>query len=509
LAILEKEVLVTVNPMNMKHYDKLNYKVFGLKGSKIKVQIEDIPEGSSSVRVTKICDECGELVKNVMYPNLIKSRKNTDGKDRCKKCARNYGSLTRKNNVAYENSFEYYAIENNRNALLNHFSSKNNKRPSEISKGNKDEYLWECDVCNSEYKMTLSSKLQTEVICSYCDGRKVNTTNCLHVTHPEIAKLLKYPQRGYEISKGMHIVEELICSNCGNVEDKRIYTVVNFGFNCSRCSDGISYPEKFFVSLLQQSKINFEKEKVFEWSQVYDEDTKKLRNKRYDFYLTNLNIIIEVHGGQHFNKGGFYTLGGRNLNEEIKNDKLKESLAKDNGIHKYMVIDCSVSELNYIKNSILNSELVKYIDLNNIDWLKCHEYACNSLVKESCDLWNEYRNVTFISKKLNLSKPCILKYLKQGVELEWCDYDPKEVLKQNGHLNGKKKSKEVVQFTMEGQYIKTWKSITEAERTLNITKSKVSAVCKGQRNHAGKFKWMYKEDYDRYRENESLKSDVK
>jgi hypothetical protein len=308
----------------------------------------------------------------------------------------------------------------------------------------------------------------------------------LHVTHPEISKLLKYQKRGYEISKGMHTVEEFVCSNCGNIETKKIDTVVNYGFNCSRCSDAISYPEKFLTSLLQQFEISFEKEKVFEWSKINDEVTNKLINKRYDFYLPDFNIIIETHGGQHF-KGGFHTLGGRKLNEEIENDILKESLAEKNGIHKYIVIDCCLSELNYIKNSILNSELVKYININKTNWIKCHEYACNSLVKEACYLWNNCQIISQVAKKLSLCTATITKYLKQGEALGWCNFS-----------NGRK----IIQLSNNDDFLKEWDSVSIASKTLGI--SHISSACSGRRKSAGGYKWMYKENYDKYIENKII-----
>ena len=51
----------------------------------------------------------------------------------------------------------------------------------------------------------------------------------------------------------------------------------------------------------------------------------------YDFYIPELEAIIEVHGSQHYGQG-FEKVGGRTLEEEQINDRLKEDLAKQNGI---------------------------------------------------------------------------------------------------------------------------------------------------------------------------------
>lgn len=39
--------------------------------------------------------------------------------------------------------------------------------------------------------------------------------------------------------------------------------------------------------------------------------------------------------------------------------------------------------------------------------------------------------------------------------------------------------------------IKTWDSITEAEKALNINHSSIIAVCKGKQKSAGGFIWSY------------------
>ena len=52
----------------------------------------------------------------------------------------------------------------------------------------------------------------------------------------------------------------------------------------------------------------------------------------------------------------------KTLIEEQINDSFKEKLAKDNGIEKYIVINCKESDLSYIKNNVLNSELSKIFD---------------------------------------------------------------------------------------------------------------------------------------------------
>ncbi|MEM5599205.1 hypothetical protein AAHB53_28045 [Niallia circulans] len=62
-----------------------------------------------------------------------------------------------------------------------------------------------------------------------------------------------------------------------------------------KCSDGFSIPEKFMFNLLDYLQVDFDYQKVFDWS----------LGKRYDFYIPMLNCIIETHGAQHYQYSGF------------------------------------------------------------------------------------------------------------------------------------------------------------------------------------------------------------
>ncbi len=60
-------------------------------------------------------------------------------------------------------------------------------------------------------------------------------------------------------------------------------------------------------------------------------------------------------------------------------------------------------------------------------------------------------------------------------------------------LNRKKaaKSSEVVQLNLNGEVLKTYKSIMEAQRETGVDNSNIGQCCRGKRNTAGGFKWMY------------------
>ena len=66
----------------------------------------------------------------------------------------------------------------------------------------------------------------------------------------------------------------------------------------------------------------------------------------------------------------------------------------------------------------------------------------------------------------------------------------KGVLKAKGSL-GKKKCREVSQFTKKGKLIAVYHSLAEAERKTDIANGSISLVCNGKRKTAGGFRWEY------------------
>ena len=76
--------------------------------------------------------------------------------------------------------------------------------------------------------------------------------------------------------------------------------------------------------------------------------------------------------------------------------------------------------------------------------------------------------------------------------LEWCDNSTNQ--KQRYSKNGYKgtKCKPVAQIdTNTGEILKVFESPIYAEKELGICSKNISKVCKGERNHAGGFKWQY------------------
>ncbi len=314
--------------------------------------------------------------------------------------------------------------------------------------------------------------------CPCCSGRKaiVGQTD-LCTTHPEIASLLLDAQEGYCLTKGSGKKAKFKCPNCNTVSEHLISNVVKRGFSCPVCSDGISYPNKFTASMLCQLGVDYIPEYTFDDA-----------NYRYDFYLKDYNIIIEMHGRQHYEE---WLKSERSLQEEQENDQEKMKFALGKNITYYVVIDARVSDISYISENILASELNKIFDLSCVDWKQCGYYASGSLVHESAQLYNSGKSVSDIANQLKLNKSTIRSFLKKATKIELCKYVPS-----TGFLNNEHKI--ILLNTKE-----TFNSISDASKKYNIPVANISKVCLYERKYAGvdlvtgdPYVWRYIEEYD-------------
>lgn len=64
--------------------------------------------------------------------------------------------------------------------------------------------------------------------------------------------------------------------------------------------------------------------------------------------------------------------------------------------------------------------------------------------------------------------------------------------KKYGRINGAKMSKPVLQFDLDGDFIREWPSMREVKHNLKIDNSSIARCCKGKQKTAGKYIWKFK-----------------
>lgn len=164
-----------------------------------------------------------------------------------------------------------------------------------------------CKSCGYRWNQKPNNLLQSPS-CPICSGYIIGPA-------PEYknsiwASKYKYLAEYYGISEkimketrsGSKNKINVVCPNCGYIKKISPSNLFYFGLGCNKCSDGISYPEKFMTSVLDQLQINYQLQYSPSWAE----------GKRYDFYLLDYNCIIETHGEQHYEEH----TRGRSLQEE-------------------------------------------------------------------------------------------------------------------------------------------------------------------------------------------------
>lgn len=357
-------------------------------------------------------------------------------------------------------------------------------------------YKYKCLICGNIDTIS-ESNLNKKTGCNVCCNnpqKVIKGINDVATTNPKLGRLFVYLNDSYKYTEHSDNQSKFKCPNCGNIINKKISDVNRRGLSCPKCSDGISYPEKLMYNILKQLNVDFIYQltkTTFKWCDKY----------KYDFYfkINNKAYIIETHGGQHYIENSSFN---KSLQEEQKNDDKKLKLAVNNNIKKenYIIIDCRKSELEFIKNNILKSELNKIFNFSKIDWNECERFLYSSFIKIACDLWNSgIKNTKNIGQIMHLNSNTICRYLKQGKKLMLNDYESKTVMNDVYKQLAINNRKKVICLNNK----KIFNSIQEAKQYSNLKSSSgIILCCRGKRNYAGRdlltkeyLKWKYYDDF--------------
>lgn len=276
----------------------------------------------------------------------------------------------------------------------------------------------------------------------------------------------------------------LRCPYCGN---KKMGSLSNLymrhAIGCA-CGDGVSYPNKFMFNLLKQLNVYFETEYTPKWA----------NGRRYDFYVPSKRLIIEMDGGLgHGNR--IHSKSDISLEQSIYIDEYKDYQANNIGL-SVIRIECLESNLQYIKNKVLESELNNIFDLNVIDWYQVEEFAVSNMVKKCCDIWHQGISLRYIGSQFGISPDTVRRYLKDGVKLGWCDYDSKT----SNKIRGKSPKRKAVTVFKDNINVGDFDSINELAVIsmelfgVQFNRSHIGSVCNGKRlSHKG-YTFRYKNE---------------
>ena len=339
--------------------------------------------------------------------------------------------------------------------------------------------LYKCKKCG-EIQIIKRSLLGGKEVdcCNDCHTRRTTKNNCLATTHPHLVSYFVNTEDAHGYKATSRRTVKLRCPDCGHEKTKMIKEFVEHGVGCPYCSDGISYPEKYMANLFRNIGVDFKTQFTLD------------RGKhRYDFLVKG--IIVEVHGGQHYEEG--YRIDSRSFEEERENDILKYDLAVLNGYEykkTYIVIDARSSDSSWIKQSVVNSGLLELLGskAEDVDWVEVEKGARGSLVKKVCDYYNSSTTVAQVTREFKFSRPTVDKYLRIGNELGWCNYSTSKAKEVKPVRGVHESSGDVVFFG----------SVSEAERLIGVARPGIRACCRGTAKTAGGYTWSYitKDEYE-------------
>lgn len=182
---------------------------------------------------------------------------------------------------------------------------------------------------------------------------------------------------------------------------------------------------------------------------------KEANNPNNDDYNTILNRAIRKYGGENFTV-------------EILEDNIPANLLSAREqyyIQKYNT---------YYKNNPLGYNMTVGGDGS-------YQYSDEFILQ----LWDSGKNIKELKDEYNLNYNNLSRRLKNlGIS--------KEEINERAYYNNNPKRKKVDQFSLDGKYIQTFNSITEAANAVNSNTTNISGVCTGRRKSCKGFIWKYK-----------------
>lgn len=340
-------------------------------------------------------------------------------------------------------------------------------------KNGKKRYIYKCLICG--YKNDVpEGRITHSHGCPVCNGRIIlQGFNDLKTTNPEIAKMLKNSKDVDGKSKYSKDKVDWICPNCHKtIYQKQINNVVKSGLFCPFCSDGNSYSNKLMSNIL-----NYLNE-VSDFKTEYSPDW--IKPRRYDFYIPKYKLIIEMDGGLgHGNDDSF----GLSAEDSLSIDKYKDSQAKKHDLD-IIRIDCNYKNFprfEYIKKSILSSDLKNFFNMSKIDWNYIYKKTNSSKMMDFISYVNSTKNKSLgkLCKEYGIPKTTGRRYVDRGIEQGICKYK---------FINCKK---EIAQFNLNGNIVNIYPSIKDAARKNSCNAANISQCLCGNRNIACGFQWKY------------------
>lgn len=150
---------------------------------------------------------------------------------------------------------------------------------------------------------------------------------------------------------GRKLVRYLCKCDCGNEVFELANTLRNHEVSSCGCKVN-SHGEMLVSQYLTKHNLPFEQHKTFSW--CLSQSGHRLS---YDFFVPELNLLIECNGVQHYEPVEFFGGETRFVSQQI-HDKLKNDLAHEH-CYNFLIMDCR--DIKIKGNNVFLSNLDKFI----------------------------------------------------------------------------------------------------------------------------------------------------
>lgn len=354
---------------------------------------------------------------------------------------------------------------------------------------------------------TTVGRIMADVECAVCCNQQiVKGFNDIATLDPEIASWFTNKEDTYIYTCHSNKKVDFTCPTCGHQMKKSLNQVSkDRDLRCPVCKDGISYPNKFiFNSMLQiEDKLDFlDREYQPEWCKFPFKDYE--RQGIYDIYfgINGKEYIVEMDGGFH---DKYNHMSGQTVEESHYIDEQKDLLAEKQDIHVIRIDSVYKGfedRYEYLRNNIENSELKDILPLDLIDFDEANIKSQNSLLVETCKLWDKGYKACEIIAELHIPECSVSTYLRTGQKYGLChNYSKVESYRRSSGI------KVVCLNTRE-----IFDTIGDASKCYNIERTGIKDCCEKLDFSAGKHKvtgerlfWVYFEEFNKMTEEDIKK----
>ena len=325
-------------------------------------------------------------------------------------------------------------------------------------------------------------------------NRLIVGINDIATVRPDLVDLLYDKEDAYKYAVSSKKKIRWVCQDCGEIIYASVSDIHYHRLTCPRCSDGISYPNKFmFNSLLKiENDLDFlDREYAPDWCKYDYNNT--IKQGKYDIYfgINGKQYVVEMDGG--IGHGNAIVNKKYDKETTLMIDKTKDTLALEHNI-EVIRIDCNYGSnddrYTYILNNVIDSRLKDIIDLNKIDFDLSNKRSISSLIIKASELWNAGFTAGKIKEELRVCESTVSSYLKTANKIGMCnDYTPRKSLERS-------RCKKVYCITTR----RLFDSVTQAANEYGTNRDGINKSCNGILKYSGIYEgqelhWMHYEDY--------------